>query len=224
MRLLRIHVENFGALSGLDLELSDGLNVLHQKNGWGKSTLAVFIKAMLFGLPASSRRSLDENERKKYTPWQGGAFGGSLEFEVSGAKYRIERFFGAKESADSFALFDLTTNKPSDAYSAAIGEELLGIDADGFERSTYLSQRLLDEGRDNGSISAKLGNLLDDVGDIGSFDEAIELLDRRRRYYVMTGNRGAIADLERERVEKQAELERCRILGIPRLLLREIDG
>ncbi len=209
MKLLRLHVENFGTLQNFDLELTDGLNILYQKNGWGKSTLAVFIKAMFYGLPATSRRSLDENERKKYTPWQGGVFGGSLEFSCEAGTFRIERFFGAKEAADSFSLYDLSTNKPSAAFSANVGEEIFGIDADGFERTTYLSQRTLSTAKENNSISAKLGNLLDDVGDIGCFDVAMESLDKRRKFYVMTGNRGAIADMEQERAEKQAELERC---------------
>lgn len=210
MKLLRLHVDNFGTLQNFDLALEDGMNVLYQKNGWGKSTLAVFIKAMLYGLPASSKRSLDENERKKYTPWQGGSYGGSLEFETARGKFRVERSFAAKESGDRFALYDLSTNKPSSAYSSSLGEELFGIDSDGFERSTYLSQRALSGAKDTNSISAKLGNLLDDVGDIGSFDTAMEALDRRRRYYVMTGNRGAIADLEREILSEQKELEQCR--------------
>ena len=210
MRLLRLHIDNFGTLRDFDLSLEDGMNVLYQKNGWGKSTLAVFIKAMLYGLPATSKRSLDENERKKYMPWQGGSYGGSLEFETARGKFRVERSFSAKESGDSFALYDLATNKPSVIYSAALGEELFGIDADGFERSTYLSQRALTGGKDNNSISAKLGNLLDDVGDIGNYDTAMAALDRRRRYYVMTGNRGAIAELEGEILSKQTELERCR--------------
>ena len=158
MKLLRLHIENFGTLRNFELSLSDGINVLYQKNGWGKSTLAVFIKAMLYGLPATSRRSLDENERKKYAPWQGGAYGGSLEFTCARGSFRIERFFGAKENADTFALYDLVTNKPSTAFSAALGEELFGIDADGFERSTYLSQRALDTGKENNSISAKLSS------------------------------------------------------------------
>ena len=209
MKILRLHVESFGTLQGFDLSLEDGLNVLYQKNGWGKSTLAVFIKAMFYGLPATAKRSLDENERKKYTPWQGGAFGGSLEFSSAKGSYRIERFFGAKEAADTFALYDLTTNKPSTAFSSAVGEELFGIDADGFERSTYLSQRALSTGKENNSISAKLGGALDEVGDIGSFDVAMEALEKRRRHYVMTGNRGAIAEMEQARMEKQTELERC---------------
>ena len=209
MKILRLHVENFGTLQNFDLSLADGLNVLYQKNGWGKSTLAVFIKAMFYGLPATAKRSLDENERKKYAPWQGGAFGGSLEFSCGKGSYRIERFFGTKEAADSFALYDLATNKPSTVFSAAVGEELFGIDADGFERSTYLSQRALVSGKENNSISAKLGGALDEVGDIGSFDVAMEALEKRRRHYVMTGNRGAIAEMEQARMEKQTDLERC---------------
>ncbi len=209
MRLLRLHIENFGKLENFDLEMTEGVNVLYKKNGWGKSTLAVFIKAMLYGLPVTSRRSLDENERKKYTPWQGGAFGGSLEFECRKGSFRIERFFGAKEASDTFALYDLSNNLPSTVFSEAVGEELFGIDADGFERSTYLSQRELSARGENNSISAKLGNLLDDVGDIGNFDTAMEALDKRRRFYVMTGNRGALADMDKEMLERQHELERC---------------
>ncbi len=210
MRILRLHVENFGTLKDFSLEFEQGMNVLYRENGWGKSTLAVFIKAMLYGLPASSKRSLDENERKKYVPWQGGAYGGSLEFETAKGCFRAERFFGAKESGDRFSLFDLATNLPSQVYSQSLGEELFGIDADGFERSTYLSQRSLTGGKDNNSISAKLGNLLDDVGDIGSYDTAIAALDKRRRYYVMTGNRGAIAEMEEARLSFVTELEHCR--------------
>ena len=210
MRLLNLHVENFGALHDYRLEFSRGLQVLHHENGWGKSTLAVFIKAMFFGLPATSKRSLDENERKKYTPWQGGAFGGSLEFECAKGKFRIERSFGDKEKDDSFALYDLSTKRPSEAYSERVGAELFGIDASGFERSVYLSQRALDSKGGNAEISARLGNLLDDVDDIGSYDVAREILEKRRRHYVMTGNRGAVAALEQEIPERERELEDCR--------------
>ena len=208
MKLLRLHIENFGTLADYDLDLREGLNLLYQPNGWGKSTLAVFIKAMLYGLPTSSKRSLDENERKKYTPWQGGVYGGSLEFVCQKGAFRVERFFAAKESGDTFALYDLATNLPSNAFSASLGEELFGVDADGFERTTYLSQRETGPVGGNNSISAKLGNLLDDVDDIGSFDEALEALEKRRRFYVMTGNRGAIAEAEQEKLEKTHEAER----------------
>ena len=197
MKLLRLHVENFGKLQNFTYSFDEGLNVLLEENGWGKSTLAAFIKAMLYGMPASSKQSLDENERKKYMPWQGGAYGGSLEFSTATGKYRIERFFGAKESGDSFALYDLATNCESNRYSSRIGEELFGIDADGFARTVYLSQHAIVAKGDNNSITAKLGDLLDDVDDIGSFDDAMAALDKRRKYYKMTGERGRIAEIER---------------------------
>ena len=211
MKLTRLHVENFGKLQNFDYSFDKGLNVLLEENGWGKSTLAAFIKAMLYGMPASSKQSLDENERKKYMPWQGGAYGGSLEFSTATGKYRIERFFGAKENGDSFVLYDLATNCESQRYSQNVGEELFGIDADGFARTVYLSQHATIAKGDNNSITAKLGDLLDDVDDIGSFDDAMAALDKRRKYYKMTGDRGRIADIEREIASLRAQIEQlCR--------------
>ncbi len=210
MKLLKLHIENFGKLQNYDLELREGLQTLCYENGWGKSTLAVFIKAMLFGLPATTKRSLDENERKKYTPWQGGAYGGSLDFVSAKGRFRIERFFGSKESADTFALYDLSTNRASDAYTASVGCELFGINADGFERSVYLSQAIYDLKGGNEEISARLGNLLDDVDDIGSIEVARELLEHRKKHYVTTGSRGAVAKLEEEIAAADRELEALR--------------
>ena len=207
MKLIRLHVENFGTLKDYRMEFSKGLNVLHRENGWGKSTLAVFIKAMLYGLPATRTKALDENERAKYTPWQGGAFGGSLEFETARGRFRIERFFGDKESGDEVTVYDLSTNRPTSVYSDPIGEALFGIDADGFERTVYLSQRSLKSG-DNVSITEKLNGLLDAVDDLGNYEDAYNALDKRRQYYVKKGERGRIAELEQRHHDAQRELEK----------------
>ncbi len=208
MKLLRLEIENFGKLSRYSLDLSGGLNVLCEKNGWGKSTLAVFIKAMLYGLPVSRRGSLDRNERKKYTPWQGGAFGGSIEFKTDKGVFRAERFFGAKEANDEFRLFDLTTNKPSSAYSERLGEELFGINAEGFERTTYLSQRAVELDEGNASVTSKLTGLLDEVGDIDDFDVAMATIDKSRKIYELKGGRGKIADIKSSLADKKDKLER----------------
>ena len=106
MKLIRCHVENFGKLSDFDYSFADGLNCLRQDNGWGKTTLANFIKAMFYGLPVTTKKNLVENERKKYTPWQGGNYGGNLIFEIKQKQYRIERFFGKKEAEDVYNLID----------------------------------------------------------------------------------------------------------------------
>lgn len=198
MKLKELYIENFGKLSKFKLSFSDGMNSFTAENGYGKTTLSVFIKTMLYGLDDTRRQSLDENERKKYTPWQGGAFGGYLTFEVGGTVYRAERTFSQKASEDTFKLYNLNTGKESDAFSSALGEELFGIDSDGFERTVFLSEKNLSGKNTNPTISAKLSDLVGTEGDIGGFDDAIKLLDERRRFYQKRGGAGEIQGIETE--------------------------
>ena len=93
MKLLKCHVDNFGKLSNYDYEFTGGLNTIQEPNGFGKSTLAAFIKAMFYGFTNDRKQSIIENERKKYSPWQGGSYGGYLEFEFEGINYRVKRTF-----------------------------------------------------------------------------------------------------------------------------------
>ena len=134
MKLIECYVENFGKLSSYAQRFSDGLNVITGNNGCGKTTLSVFIKSMLYGIDTKKVKG-EENDRKHYTPWQGGRFGGSLTFESNGKIYRIERTFASKASEDSFAIYDAETGAETRDFSENIGEELFGIDADGFERT-----------------------------------------------------------------------------------------
>ena len=210
MKILNCQVSNFGCLSGLSLSFTDGFNLLHAPNGSGKSTLNVFIKAMLYGLPVTGKRDITENERKRYKPWNGGPYGGAMEFEAAGKLYRIERFFGVKEKDDVLTVYDLATGKATAELTECPGLSLFGVDADGFERSLYLSQRFPFLGPDNNTIRARLGSLLDSSEDLGAFEMADGLLDDVRRYYMVNGGRGRIHDLAEMAVAKEEELTRSR--------------
>ncbi len=200
MKLIECYIENFGKLSKFSYHFADGMNVFCHENGWGKSTFAGFIKAMFYGLPASRSTDIQQNERARFTPWQGGNFGGTLTFSIGGETYRVERYFGQKESQDTFALFDCKTGRSTDAYSSRLGEELFDIDAIGYERSTYISEKLtVDEKADYTGIQAKLV----DMNDISDFNIAVKRLEERRRHYYLNGGKGAIA-------ETTAKLARCR--------------
>jgi uncharacterized protein YhaN len=184
------------------MELDGGLNTLLRPNGWGKSTLSAFLKAMLYGL--SGGRGGD-SERKKYAPWQGGVFGGSMVFSCEKGKFRVERFFGARESADRFALYDLSTNLESDAFSSHLGEELFGIDAEGFSRTVFLSGKGSHAGGEG--LAARLAALVEAADDAGDFDAAEAALEKRSRYYLTTGNRGQIPTLRAELISREREME-----------------
>ena len=46
MKLLTYHVENYGAIQGVDGNFAEGLVCFCERNGYGKTTLASFLKAM----------------------------------------------------------------------------------------------------------------------------------------------------------------------------------
>lgn len=207
MKMVECHIENFGKLHDLDYQFQDGVNVLLEENGWGKTTFAAFIKAMFYGMISTTKRSVLENERKKYMPWQGGTYGGSLIFENEQGTYQIERFFGEKDKDDIFRLYNHKTGLESQDYSAAIGEELFGINMEGYERSAYIPQLGL-EITANDSINAKLSHLLDDGNDINNYETALSSLEEAMKVYKKTGNRGRIGELETRLSTVERELEK----------------
>ena len=226
MRLLRCHIENFGVLSGFDYEFESGLTVICRENGFGKSTLAAFLKAMFYGLPRTGARTAANNERKRYEPWQGGKYGGFLEFSNQGTSYRVTRYFGKTAAKDSFEIYDLTNRTKETAFSEKLGEELFGLDAESFARSTFVPQLAARELEATSSMRAKLTNLVDDTNDMNNFDTAMAALrayrSERKAY------RGSNGEIDRLAEELRAlEDERFRAEGKrPELesVLREIDA
>jgi Uncharacterized conserved protein len=95
MRLISCEIAGFGRISKLNIDFKDGVNSWLEENGWGKTTLSVFLKSMFYGMEYSRRKSL--SEREHYRPWEAGSpYGGSITFETEGGTYRIERFFWQK--------------------------------------------------------------------------------------------------------------------------------
>lgn len=153
------------------MDFSDGANIICEKNGWGKSTFVAFIRAMFYGLEGERKRSIEENERKRYKPWQGGVFGGQLVFEIQGKKYLISRVFKDKESNDEFELRDVTTNLPSKEYTNRIGEEIFKINRESFIRTVFIGQNQC-ETSSTDDINAKIGQLADNSNDLNNFEAA----------------------------------------------------
>lgn len=209
MQIVRLHIENFGKLKDLDLDFKAGLTVICAENGWGKSTLAAFIKAMFYGLDYTTKRALRENERKRYLPWQGGAYGGNMEFFVGSKRYRVERFFGTKDKADTFALYDLDTGLMSKDYSAHLGEELFGVNRAAYERSSFFIQQDFMVSISD-SLNVGLTHAKQDMGDLKNYEKAIASLESQMKYYQKTGNRGWIGKLEEEQRTLREELSECR--------------
>ena len=194
---------------GYDYSFNCGLNTIKEENGYGKTTFASFIKAMFYGME-TKRNTKALIDRKKYMPWQGGAFGGNIEFEVNGKRYKLERFFGKKENEDTFKLYDLSTNLETSDFSENIGEEIFGLNKEAYERSTFVSGQDMETSM-NDSINAKLGNILESENDVNTSEKAIDMLDKAIKNYKKTGSRGKINELALEKANIEKKLEQSKI-------------
>ena len=208
MKLIECYVENFGKLQRYSHSFSDGLDVIVADNGWGKSTLAAFIKAMLYGLPSNGKKSIGESDRKKYMPWNGGRFGGYCVFEASGKVYRVERFFGKTPKDDTFLLTDVGSGKESRDFSASLGDGLFGIDADGYERTTFVPQKEFKEQMDNDSVRAKLTNSNGFEADMSDWKDADSVLGEAEKKHLRNrGKAGKIYEIIAKIDEVRKELD-----------------
>ena len=204
MKLLNCYISSFGKLRNFTYNFNDGLNVIMQENGWGKSTFATFIKAMFYGLN-DSKRNIEENERKKYAPWNSTEkFGGKISFIIGEKQFEIERFFGKKASDDTMKLTDLSTGI-SHEENSDWGKRIFKVDEDGFLSTTFFSQKDL-QIKDSHSIAEKY-NTTCEVEQSEQFEKAIEKLEIKIKSYSYSGGRGLIPQTENEIYNLKNQLE-----------------
>ena len=205
MKLVRCYISSFGKLNDFSYDFNEKLNVIKQDNGWGKSTLATFIKAMFYGLN-DSRKKVADNERTKFRPWNSTQkFGGYVCFSWKDKEFRLERFFGQKESEDTVRLFDEKTGKEFTNLDN-LGKRIFEIDEDGFLSTTYFSQKDF-QIKSNTSITDKFNSVVE-VEDSFSYDNAISKLEEKAKSYSRTGDRGIIPETKRRIFELESEIKK----------------
>lgn len=177
MKLISLHIENFGILHNFDYSFSDQLNVICEENGTGKTTLGVFIKVMFYGFANEKKRNNLEKERFLYKPWGSDTYGGTIVFEYNQKIYRLSRLFGNKESNDVYQLKDHFTGLDSQDFKGVnIGPELFKVDAASFARTMFISQKPYEFVSFN-DIDAKLGMQMDSIEDMSVFENAKKRLE-----------------------------------------------
>ena len=191
MRLLSYHVENYGKLHQQDGSFEEGLTVCCERNGFGKSTLVSFIKAMFYGLAPYTAASKDFVDRKHYYPFDGGKFGGNLTFEWQGKVYKIERFFD-KKSAKGDECTVYQNGVPYTGFGEEIGKSVFGVDEESFTKTLFITAEDIEVSSTH-SINEKLNRALDGGVEENDFEGAMEALDKlRKEYKPSRGNSGKI--------------------------------
>lgn len=129
----------FGGLQNATLRLEPGLNLLELPNESGKSTWCAFLRAMLYGL--ESRKGGSLSERNRYTPWSGAAMAGEVELVWQGKEITLRRFPKGSNPFGGFqAVYTGTEETVPGLTADNVGEALLGISKEVFQRTCFIPQ------------------------------------------------------------------------------------
>ena len=204
MILLSCYIENYGALSEKSIEFQRDLTVFCEENGYGKTTIASFIKAMFFGMPSTRISDKDLGTRQRYYPFSGGLFGGNLSYEKEGKVYKIERFFDRK--SDTKDLLKVYENNSLISNSEDfLGEKLFEMNEDTFIRTLFITSEQI-EVSSNSQISSKLNNILDNTDETNNFSTAFNIIEEEQKKYKYRGDKGLIKDKSQEILSIRQEI------------------
>ncbi len=206
MIIEKITVKSFGMIRDMTLEFSDSINVIEGSNEAGKSTLAAFIKYMLYGFDAEDERDGELLERPKRLNWETGLAEGSMTVRVRDKRYLITRSTERTESVgrpsykEENSIIDLETGTPAFGKMAA-GEVFFGVDKELFENTAFVGQ-IGDSSINRGSVKESIENILFSGNErINNQRAAGKVSDKMETLLHRTGGGGAIYDLERRGAE-----------------------
>ena len=164
MKIQQLHITEFASFKDRSFDLTGGVTVIEGRNESGKSTLAAFIRFMLYGLPEKNAVADAATIRGRALSWEGGVAEGSLVIEARDGRFRIERkgtlrTSGTRETySETVAVFDMATGEKITADPTP-GEYFLGVNAAVYDSTTAIRQmeaRQLNEG----DLLASMENLL----------------------------------------------------------------
>ena len=207
MIIERIEIKSFGQLTDMTLEFSDRINVIEGQNEAGKSTIAAFIKYMLYGFEATETPGT-VGERKRRINWNSGIAEGTMSVSVGGKKYLITRSTIQTESGgrtaykEESSIIDLENGTPAFGKLPA-GEVFFGVDRELFENTAFVGQ-VGDTSIAEGSVKQSIENILFSGSERINTQRAANRISEKMETLLHQGNTGgAIIDL----IKKQEELE-----------------
>lgn len=178
MKLLKCHIVGFGNWKNKTIDFQDGLTSVCEKNGFGKSSLASFIRAMFYGLERVTKAN---NERKRALPFDGSPCGGSLDFEWEGNQYSIERSFIGKTPKDD-TLICYKNGIETKELGEIPGNVVFGLDLDSFNRTIFISPTDLGISSSE-TLNAKMSHFVEGSSDGCDFSSVKESLEELKKKY-----------------------------------------
>lgn len=202
MKIVSVHISSFGKLQDVNVDFQKSTNVFRYDNGYGKTTLASFIRAMLYGF--NYRRVGGVSDVSAYLTWNSTEkIGGNMVVEHDGESYKIERFFGSTAKQETITVTNVKTHKML-ACADGVGEYFLGLTAESYDRSAYFPQESV-EIQSNENLNTRLAGMVQNAAD--DFDKVQDNLRKyKKSLRYERGNGGEICRLEDEALSLERQI------------------
>ncbi len=214
MIIEKIDIKSFGLIRDMTLQFSRSVNVIEGQNEAGKSTIAAFIKYMLFGFDSIEKDDV-LSERRKRINWDTQTAEGSMIVTVKGKRYQISRSTipstrpdGRPSYREESSITDMESGTTAFGKQAA-GEVFFGVDRELFENTAFVGQ-IGDSAINEGSVKESIENILFSGSEKINNQRAMTKI--REKQLVLqhdSGNGGVIHDLTRKKEQLEVELARA---------------
>lgn len=184
MKIKNIKVNAYGNIENKDINLEEGINIIHGANESGKSTLLNYIISIFYGISRNKDgKALSDYE--KYKPWNSNEFSGRISYKLeNGEKYEIFRDFNKKNpKIYNDKLEDISDRFETDKKDGSkFFIEQMGIDKQMYLSTVVSTQEevRLDEKNQNMLIQ-KIANLAGTGEDNVSYKKALTKLQEKIR-------------------------------------------
>lgn len=209
MKLKLLHIISFGGLSNYEIRLYDGVNVLHGANESGKSSAAMFIKFVFYGLSAKTPKNGEPSERARYINRLTGQAAGYILLETDeGVEYRLERAILTSDDGPARERVRIINRSTGESFTGQNpGEYFFGLSEEVFMNTCFVGQTALIK-PDAGSIGAAVENLLSSADENVDIKKAIRTIDNvRREICHKNGSGGELGELREKRAALAEEIK-----------------
>lgn len=211
MIIEKIVIRSFGLIKDMTLEFSESVNVIEGQNEAGKSTIAAFIKYMLYGFP-EGERSEALSERRRRLNWETNTAEGSMYVKVKGKRYLITRLTALTENSsrptykEEATIIDLDSGAPAFGKVPA-GEVFFGVPLELFENTAFVGQ-IGDSAINGRSVKESIENILFSGAEtVNNRRAAAKISDKMGILLHESGKGGAVIDLMRKAEELEDKLK-----------------
>ena len=203
MKIENLKINGYANLKNTEINFGDGINIIYGKNEQGKSTLLNYILNSFYGI-SKNKNKKEISDYKKFTPWVGEDFSGTLEYKLdNNKKYKIFRDFKKKKPKlynenmeDVISDFNMDKTKGSEFFyeQTNVDEELFkstflveqqSVKLDNANQQMLVQKisNIIGTGEDNVSYNSAMDKLkkklLNEVGTKNSREKPINLLSRK---------------------------------------------